>query len=189
MSIEFKEEGTTIYATREGTATQAREGGTLVWLVHDVRLLLIATWLGAAVFFSFAVAPSAFAVLPARELAGAMVTRTLSIVNVGGFAISLLLLASAPLARWAVTKRAFLAESTSLALIAVVTGVGQWVIAARLLELRRAMGRPIDEVAQTDPLRIAFNSLHGYSVMALGLGMIAAVVALLFIARRRAKKG
>jgi hypothetical protein len=48
------------------------------------------------------------------------------------------------------------------------------------------MGRPIDQMAQTDPLRVAFNSLHGYSVFALGIGMLAAVVALLLIARRRA---
>ena len=39
--------------------------------LHGVRLLLVAVWLGGAVFFSAAVAPSAFAVLPSRELAGA----------------------------------------------------------------------------------------------------------------------
>jgi hypothetical protein len=46
------------------------------------------------------------------------------------------------------------------------------------------MGRPIDEVAANDPLRLGFNSLHGYSVMALGVAIIAAAVALLLIARR-----
>src|SRR5438067_2233687 len=51
-------------------------------IVRDVRLLLIAIWLGAAVGFSFAVAPSAFVVLPTHELAGNLVTRTLGIVNV-----------------------------------------------------------------------------------------------------------
>jgi hypothetical protein len=46
------------------------------------------------------------------------------------------------------------------------------------------MGRPIDEVAADDSLRLSFNSLHGYSVMALGLAIIAAALALLLIARR-----
>jgi hypothetical protein len=46
------------------------------------------------------------------------------------------------------------------------------------------MGRPIDEVPAEDPLRVSFNSLHGYSVMALGVAIIAAVVALLLITRR-----
>lgn len=154
-------------------------------LLHDVRLVLVAVWLGAAVFFSFAVAPSAFAVLPSRELAGAIVGRTLSIVNAGGFIISLLLLASMMFSRRAVNgRRRLLAELVSLVLIASATGVGQWVIAARLQALRAAMGRPIDELAQHDPLRVGFGSLHGYSVLALSVAMLAAVVALLLIARR-----
>ncbi len=155
-------------------------------LVRDLRLLLISLWLGAAVFFSFAVAPTLFSILPKRELAGAVVTRSLAIINTGGLIISLLLLASAFLFKNIVSRRAFYAELVSLALIALTTFVGQWIISAKLLQLRAAMGRPIDEVAQTDPLRIAFNSLHGYSVFALGIGMIAAVTALLLIARRKA---
>jgi Domain of unknown function (DUF4149) len=163
---------------------------TLVTAVRDVRLLLVALWLGAAVFFSVAVAPSAFAVLRrfavphANELAGSIVTRTLSVVNTGGLIVSLLLLASAFLFSRAVTRRAFYAEIISLALLAITTGVGQWVIAAKMLALRAGMGRPIDEVAQNDPLRVAFNSLHGYSVAALGIGIIVAAIALLLIARR-----
>ena len=46
------------------------------------------------------------------------------------------------------------------------------------------MGRPIDDVGKDDPLRVAFDSLHGYSVAALGVAIIAAAVALLLIARR-----
>ncbi|HEY0547679.1 MAG TPA: DUF4149 domain-containing protein [Pyrinomonadaceae bacterium] len=155
-------------------------------IVRDVRLLLIALWLGAAVFFSFAVAPTLFSVLPSRELAGTVVTRSLAIINTGGLILSLLLFASAFLFKNSLSKRAFYAELASLALIALTTFVGQWIISARLLALRAAMGRPIDQMAQTDPLRVAFNSLHGYSVFALGIGMLAAVVALLLIARRRA---
>jgi hypothetical protein len=159
--------------------------------VRDVRLLLAALWLGAAVFFSAVVAPSAFVVLRggnvphANELAGSIVTRTLSVVNTGGFVVSLLLLASAFLFSRAASRRAFYTEMISLTLLLLVTGAGQWVIAAKMLALRAALGRPIDEVAQNDPLRIAFNSLHGYSVTALAVGIIAATVALLLIARRR----
>jgi hypothetical protein len=158
--------------------------GMVAVLTRDMRLVLVAVWLGAAVFFSFAVAPSAFAVLPSRELAGAIVGRTLSIVNVGGFVVSLLLLATVLVARYAERRRRIAAEAVSLALIALATGVGQWVIAARLAALRVGMRRPIDELAQNDPLRVAFGSLHGYSVLALSLGMLAALAALLLIARR-----
>jgi Domain of unknown function (DUF4149) len=159
-------------------------------VARDVRLLLVALWLGAAVFFSAVVAPSAFSVLRGRgvlhanELAGSIVTRTLSVVNTGGFIIGLLLLASAFLFSRAVTRRALYMEVISLALLAITTGAGQWVIAAKMVALRAGLGRPIDEVAQSDPVRVAFNSLHGYSVTALSIGIIAAVVALLLIARR-----
>ena len=180
-----------------GHTIAAREAGGLaqksrlmIAVLHDARLLLIALWLGAAVFFSAAVAPSAFAVLRAfhlanaNEIAGTIVTRTLTMINVGGFMISLLLIASAFLSSHTVNRRAFYAEVIALALLGATTGINQWVISARMLALRAALGRPIDEVAQNDPLRLAFSSLHGYSVMALGVGMIGALAALLLIVHR-----
>ena len=160
-------------------------------MLQDIRLLLMGLWLGAAVFFSFVVAPSAFSILRsssalyANHLAGSIVTRTLAVVNTSGFVISLVLLASALL--WRETeqrRRASLIEIVSLAVVAVATGAGQWVIAARMLELRRQMGRPIDDIAQADPLRLAFNSLHGYSVAALAVAMLAGLVAFILISRR-----
>lgn len=188
MSVELKESLTENRAERRTETTE--RSGWLIAVVRDVRLLLIALWLGGAVFFSATVAPTAFGVLRARnvvyanEAAGSIVTRTLSVVNTGGFIIALLLLLSVMLFRRSVKRRAFLVETISLAVIALATAVGQWIIAAKMLALRAAMGRPIDDVAADDPLRMSFNDLHGYSVMALGIAIIAAVVALLLIARR-----
>ncbi|HEX8920218.1 MAG TPA: hypothetical protein VF766_01995, partial [Pyrinomonadaceae bacterium] len=121
----------------------------------------------------------------ANEAAGSIVTRTLSVVNTSGFILALLLLLSAFLFREGVKRRSLTLETISLAVVGIATGVGQWIIAARMLALRTAMGRPIDEVAVDDPLKMSFNSLHGYSVMALGIAIIAAAVALLLIARRK----
>ncbi len=190
MSIEIGEGRSEQVAERFRPGARAVDHRALVGAVGYVRVLLIALWLGAAVFFSAAVAPSVFAVLRsfhlsnANEIAGSIVTRTLSIVNTGGFLIGALLLLSAFLLRRMVSRRAFRAEVISLLVVAAATGVGQWIIAARMLGLRAAMGRPVDEVAQNDPLRVAFNSLHGYSVGALSIGILAGLVALLLIARR-----
>ncbi|MDT7543218.1 MAG: hypothetical protein QOE33_3122 [Acidobacteriota bacterium] len=166
-----------VAATTHTFASRALEG---------LRLLLVALWLGGAVFFSFVVAPTAFAVLPTHELAGALVTRTIAFVNGGGFIISLLLLATAFFGKRDEARRAVrLVEVASLAIIAVACGVGHWIVAARMVALRASMGRPIDQIAIDDPMRVVFNSLHGYSVALMCAGVIAGIVALLAIARRR----
>jgi hypothetical protein len=153
--------------------------------LEGVRLTLIALWLGGAVFFSFVVAPTAFAVLPTHELAGALVTRTIAVVNVGGFIVSLLLLATAFSGNRDKSRRAaHLVEVASLIVVAISCGVGHWIVAARMVALRALMGRPIDAVAANDPLRAAFNSLHGYSVALMGAGILAGLIALLLIGRR-----
>ena len=167
-------------------ATSARRGA-LPGVTAGARLLLVALWLGGAVFFSFVVAPTAFAVLPQRELAGAIVTRTIAVVNVGGFVASLVALALGFVKGGAARgrRRSPLVEAVALAVVAICCGVGHWVVSARMLALRAAMGRPIDAVAADDPLRAAFNSLHGYSVGLMAVAMLAGAVALLAIARRR----
>jgi len=151
--------------------------------------VLLSVWLGAALFFGAVVAPAAFGVLRsfslpnANEIAGSIVTRSLSVVNVAGFLIGVLLLLTALVRRSATNRVAFYLELASLAIIAIATGVGHWFIAARMRALRAAMVVPIDQVSLDDPRRVAFNALHGYSVNALGLAMIAALLAIVLIAR------
>ncbi|HSD47111.1 MAG TPA: DUF4149 domain-containing protein [Pyrinomonadaceae bacterium] len=151
--------------------------------------MLLAVWFGAALFFSAVVAPAAFGVLRsyglpnASELAGGIVTRSLSVVNVAGFVIALLLLVTLFLRQSSAGRVSVIAEGICLALIALGTGVGHWVIAARMRAIRAALELPIDQIAADDSRRVAFNSLHGYSVNALSLAMIAALVALVLMAR------
>lgn len=157
--------------------------------LNVTRLILLACWFGAALFFGAVVAPAAFGVLRsfglpnASEIAGGIVTRSLSVVNVAGFVIALLLLASLLWLRRSSFGVSFVLESISLGLIALSTGVGHWFIAARMRALRAAMELPIDQIAADDSRRIAFNALHGYSVNALGVAMIAALVAMVLMVR------
>jgi hypothetical protein len=151
--------------------------------------MLLAFWFGAALFFGAVVAPAAFGVLRsfglsnANEIAGSIVTRSLSVVNLAGFAIALILLVTLILRRNATSRVSFVVEFVCLGVIALATAVGHWFIAARMRALRAAMVVPIDQVAADDARRIAFNSLHGYSVNALSLAMIAALVAMVLMAR------
>jgi hypothetical protein len=154
--------------------------------IDHLRAILLSLWLGAALFFSVAVAPNVFAVLRgfslvnANEIAGTIVTRTLAVINVAGFILGLLVL----LITIAVKRRfrvlAFVLQFFAAATLVVTTGVGQWVIAARMRALRVAMGT-IDLVPLSDPRHIAFTQLHIYSVTLMGVAMIAAIIAILAI--------
>src|SRR5688572_16339810 len=116
-------------------------------------MMLLAAWFGAALFFSAVVAPAAFGVLRgfglpnASEIAGGIVTRSLSVVNIAGFLFSLLLLLTMFLRRNSSGRVSFIIEGVCLGVIALATGVGHWVIAARMRALRAAMVLPIDQIA------------------------------------------
>lgn len=152
--------------------------------ISDIRLLLTGLWFGAAVFFIF-VAQSAFSVLPERELAGAIVNRTLAILNFSGLAISLILLATSIVGQAIVSKIWLWVERILLLVMAAATAIGQFVIGWWLVLLRNEMGKPIDQVAMDDPLRIRFNQMHEYSVWVLMAAMAAALIVFFIIANRR----
>lgn len=153
-------------------------------ILSDFRLLLLGLWLGAACFLSFAVAPSAFAVLPSRESAGAIVNRTLAIVNYSGIVIGLILLASSFIPKPNFNRVRLWLERLLLLVTTAACAFGQFFIGWRLQSLRAQIGRPMEEVALDDPLRITFNDLHGQSVTVLSVAMIAAIIAFFLIARR-----
>src|SRR5437588_11850136 len=108
-------------------------------ILKPLRPLLLGLWLGAAIFFGAAVAPNLFNVLRgadlanANALAGSIVTRLLAIINRGGFEISLLLLVISFFATRRVRPLMRFAEMISLAIMAIMTALGHWVIAAHML--------------------------------------------------------
>jgi hypothetical protein len=150
----------------------------------SIRLALLGIWLGAACFF-IAVAQSAFVVLPSREMAGLIVNRTLAILNYSGLAIGILLIVFSLIGNGAAAKFWVWLERFLLLIVAGACAVGQFVIAQWLLYLRLEMGKPIDEIAMDDPLRLRFNTLHEYSVWLMMIAMIAAFIAFFIIANRK----
>ena len=150
--------------------------------VLDLRKLLAGLWLGSAVFFSFAVAPSAFAVLPSAELAGTVVSRTLSLVNYSGIAVGLILLLSSFL----FAPKGFLVwiERLLALILTAACAVEQFFIGWKIQSLREQIGRPIEELAADDAMRIAFNQLHQYSVWILIGAMVTALILFFSITRK-----
>ena len=160
-------------------------------VINHLRISLLAAWLGVAIFFSAVVAPSAFGVLRsfslpnASEIAGTIVSRGLSAVNTTGLIVSLLLLVAGLLVRKCYGRTSFILQNVLLLIVAIVTTAGEWVIAARMRGLRAAMQGHIDLVPLDDPNRVAFAALHGYSVAALSVAMIAALIVIVLMVAAR----
>jgi len=157
--------------------------------VSASRLILCSLWLGAAVFFSAVVAPSAFGVLRsfnlvnASQIAGDIVARNLSVINISGLIVGLFLLLTLFVVRNRRGRAGLITELICACLIIASTSVSRWLFAPRLRDLRIAIAMPFDQVPINDGRRMAFDSLHGYSVNALALAMIAALVSIILIAR------
>ena len=155
--------------------------------IAKFELLLIGLWLGAAVFFSLGVAPSVFSVLPSRELAGGVVNRTLTIINFSGVIIGILLLLSSFIPRNEIRSVWIWVQRLLLLIVSLACGAGQVIIGLYLEHLRSIIGRPIEELAVDDPLRLQFNQWHQYSIWILIVAMIAALLAFFVISRKYAK--
>src|SRR4029078_5957822 len=93
------------------------------------RLILLACWFGAALFFGAVVAPAAFGVLRsfglsnANEIAGGIVTRSLSVIIIAGCLIALLLLVTLFLRRGSAGRVIFIVECFCIAVCVFATWV------------------------------------------------------------------
>jgi hypothetical protein len=144
------------------------------------QLVVLALWLGAAAFFSSAVAPALFAALPTRSLAGDVVGRLLPIVFYSGMAVGVLVAVVQVGAQGTWHWRGV---ESAAAVIAGACAIAQFAIAPRIERLRAAIGGPLDALPADDARRLAFGRLHGISVAWLGLAMLAAGIAMFLSAR------
>jgi hypothetical protein len=78
-------------------------------------------------------------------------------------------------------RTAAILQPVLLAIVAIASAVGEWVIAPKMRGLRAAMHGQIDLLAPDDPNRLAFAALHSYSVSALSVAMIAALLVILLM--------
>jgi hypothetical protein len=142
----------------------------------------MAGWLGAALLTAAVVAPAAFAVLPSRTLAGALVGRVLPSLFVSGALVGALLAALASQDRSAPRSASRLCVALG-SLVAAACLVAQLAVAPRIERLRETIAGPVDALRPGDARRVAFGRLHAVSVVLLGVAMSAGVVAMVAGAR------
>ncbi len=152
----------------------------LMKIITNIRLLLIALWLGAAIFFGFSLAKSAFEILPSREMAASVVSANLSVLNYAGLIIGVIMLLSSFISAKGVVGWI---ERVLLLIFTIACAIGQFVILYQISHIRAEVGRPIEELSTSEPLRIAFDSLHQYSIWVSVTAMIVALVSFFLISK------
>ena len=143
--------------------------------------ILLSAWLGAAVLVTTVVAPAAFAVLPSRTLAGALVGRVLPVLFIAGLVVALasLSLDSGDHGRAIRVRRAMLIVA------AVSCAAAQFAVAPRIERVRKEIAGAVEQLSPDDPRRIAFGRLHAASVAWLGVAMVADVTTLILVSLRK----
>ena len=154
-------------------------------LVRYLMLLSLVVWIGGLIFFSFVLAPTVFAVLPTRQLAGSVVSRSLGIMHWMAITCGVVFAITSMIDSRVVNGVAepFAARNLIVYAMIILTLVGMFVIASRMLVLREQMN-PIDAVPHDDARRVEFNRLHHWSTRVEGSVLVLGLALLYLTARR-----
>ena len=150
-------------------------------VVRFLMLLSLVVWVGGIIFFASVLAPTVFhpGVLPSRQLAGAVVSRSIGILHWMGLACGVVWMGNSMIDAKAMQGifNPFAARNLLIYAMIVLTLVSMFAISPRMLALRNDMVF-IDDVPHEDVRRIEFNRLHEWStrlettVLLLGLMVI-----------------
>jgi uncharacterized membrane protein len=150
-------------------------------LLRFLMLLSLVVWVGGLVFFAFVLAPTVFhpGILPARQFAGNVVSRSLGIMHWMGLICGIVFAATSMIDARVIDGAAhpFAPRNLLIYAMIVLTLIAMFGIASRMLALRNDMAF-IDNIPHDDPRRVEFNRLHEWStrvegaVLLLGLALV-----------------
>ena len=108
--------------------------------VRYLMLLSLVVWIGGLIFFAFVLAPTVFAVLPTRQLAGNVVSRSLGIMHWMGISCGVVFAITSMVDSRVVdgVVAPFALRNLVIYLMLILTLVGMFGIASRMLVLREA---------------------------------------------------
>ena len=147
-----------------------------------LQFLSLGCWLGSIIFFII-FTQGIFSVIPSKDLTGVVVGYSLARLHVLGIIAGILYL----LATLALEKSvAALARPAALLVFVMIlcTMASQYGVIARMDALRVQMGS-VDATAADNPLRMAFDRLHQYSVRLESAVLLSGLVALFLTARQK----
>lgn len=156
-------------------------------LVRFLLLLSLVVWVGGIIFFAFVLAPTVFhpGILPSRQLAGQVVSRSLGILHWMGLGCGFVFLVTSMLESQFSHGVAGVFAGRNLLVFAmiVLTLISMFAISTRMLALRNEMVF-IDNIPQDDERRVEFNRLHVWSTRLEGAVMVLGLAVIYLTARR-----
>jgi hypothetical protein len=154
-----------------------------MFFLRFLMLLSLIVWVGGLIFFPV-LAQTAFSVLPARHLAGAVVGRSLGILHWMGLFSGVVFLGSS-LLYGRLSGGEFRVLSPRNVLVCLMLGltlISQFGIIPRMDALRASMGE-IDSVPADNPARVQFDVLHVWSTRVEGGVLLLGLVVTYLVAR------
>ena len=146
------------------------------------QFLSLGCWLGAIIFF-IVFTQGIFSVMPTKDLAGVVVGYSLARLHVMGIVAGCVYLIA-----MIASERSIAALARPAALLVFVmilcTMASQYGVIARMDVLRAQMGS-VDATPAENPLRVAFDRLHQYSVRLESAVLLSGLAALFLTARQK----
>ena len=151
--------------------------------MRELRIIVLSLWLGAIVYFAFAVAPSVFTVLTphigGRTMAGDIVNRSLMLLHYLAVTCAVVFLSLG-------FRRLATAANVLVFVMLVLTLISQFGISRKMHQIRTQV--MLDELDTNDPMRREFNSLHKLSTATEGAILLLGIGALMIEGRRARRR-
>ncbi len=155
--------------------------------VRFLMLLSLVIWIGGLIFFAFVMAPALFnpSILPTRQLAGNVVSRTLGVLHWMGIICGVVFAITSMIDSRVMNGVAqpFAVRNLLIYVMIILTLISVFGVAARMDDLKRQMV-VIDNVPHDDPRRVEFNRLHVWSTRIEGTVLLLGLAVLYLTARR-----
>jgi uncharacterized membrane protein len=143
-------------------------------LIRFLQALILVLWLGGMIFFGSIVAPSAFEVMPTRQLAGTLVGVTLyklnylSCILLAIFILLALLVSTLPRQVKSIRRQILVVT----AIVALAIALYSWFGIDRRMHFLRTQLDAVEKPVAEDPMRAEFDRLHRRSVTFFGMNVV-----------------
>lgn len=157
----------------------------MMTFLNVLQYLILSLWVGAMFAFGTLYAPVLFRSLPSRDQAGTIAGESLARIDALGLVTGGIMVVVTALQAidggWNSLDLGRLLAAVVMLAVVLFSTVS---VRQRILDLRQKMGRPIDDVAETDPLRVEHGKYHRLSRLLFSVNMLLGALLIVLSALR-----